>query len=51
MDIKKKARIISPNIHIVAYSTLSDVNIIERVTHAGANNFIVKPFIFDSNWF
>ena len=44
IDIIKKARDLSSNTTIIAYSGFSDVDIAEKVIHAGANNFISKPF-------
>ena len=43
----KKLRHIIPKSKIIAYSGFSDVDITERVTLAGANNFISKPFSYD----
>lgn len=44
IDIIKDVRGFLPNTTIIAYSGFSDVDIAEKVTHAGANNFISKPF-------
>ena len=44
VDIIKKIRTTSKNVKIVAYSGFSDKDIEEKVKHAGANNFITKPF-------
>ena len=47
MDVITKVRSMSPNIHIVAYSGFSDLDITEKVIQAGANYFITKPFKHD----
>ena len=44
IDIIKNVRHLSSDIFIVAYSGFSGVDIAEKVIHAGANNFITKPF-------
>ena len=44
VEVIKKLRNILPQSKIIAYSGFSDVDITERVTHAGANSFIAKPF-------
>lgn len=44
VDVIKKLRNILPKSKIIAYSGFSDVDITEKVTHAGANSFIAKPF-------
>ena len=44
VDVIKKLRVIMPNSKIIAYSGFNDVDITERVTHAGANSFLSKPF-------
>ena len=44
IDVIKEIRTMLPKSRIIAYSGFSDVDITERVTHAGANTFITKPF-------
>ncbi len=44
VEVIKKLRLIMPKSKIIAYSGFSDVDITERVTHAGANSFLSKPF-------
>ena len=44
VEVITKIRDILPNSKIIAYSGFSDVDITERVQHAGANEFISKPF-------
>ena len=44
IDIIKEVRSFLPNSSIIAYSGFSDADIAERVIHAGADNFLAKPF-------
>lgn len=44
LDIIRKVRNTLPDIYIIAYSGFSGVDITEKVIHAGADNFITKPF-------
>jgi len=44
VEVIAKLRNILPKSKIIAYSGFCDVDITERVTHAGANKFISKPF-------
>ena len=44
IDVIKNTKKYSPNTYIVAYSGFCDEDISEKVTRAGANKFITKPF-------
>ena len=44
VEVIKRIRNILPQSKIIAYSGFSDVDITEKVTHAGADSFIAKPF-------
>jgi len=44
LDIIQRVRKVLPDIYIVAISGFCGNEISERVIHAGANNFVTKPF-------
>ena len=44
VDVIREIRKRSPSTKIVAYSGFSDEDISEKVTHAGADHFLEKPF-------
>ena len=44
LDIIRKVRNTLPDVYIIAYSGFSGVDITDKVIHAGADNFITKPF-------
>ena len=44
IDVIKSIRSSHANVAIIAYSGFSDIDIMEKVKRAGADNFITKPF-------